>query len=259
MLALWLCWSVCLSVSVLTTLSSSSKLLRTYYYSVLSVFVCLQTACPMVFTAHRAKERLGAAQAEAAAGQPRLWEGRPAGRMMMSSPFRRGLCTGSSFQQTLRQRMREVSPPCPAGCLTPAPSRAAATSSPGVASPLRSGRVRKRGGGAGGPRAAQGRARVPTKTQAGAAAPDGRPPAAVVRGVQLPLAALHDGSLPQGQRLPAREVRAALPSHPPPRTCPPGGAQLHPTLPTLARSRRVYQPESLDLLYRHYYKNFRFG
>ena len=91
-----------------------------------------------------------------------------------------------------------------------------ATSSPGVASPLTSGRVRKRGGGAGGPRAAQGRARVPTKTQAGAAAPDGRPPAAAVRGVQLPLAALHDGSLPQGQRLPAREVRAALPSHPPP-------------------------------------------
>ena len=92
--------------------------------------------------------------------------------------------------------------------------------------------------------------------------------------MQLPLAALHDGSLPQGQRLPAREVRAALPSHPPPperahqrahmpswvsARCPPAGTQLHPTLPSLARSRRVYQPESLDLLYRHYYKNFRFG
>ena len=223
----------------------------------------------------RATQRAAAQRRSGGAGgQPRLWEGRPASRMMLSSPFRRGLCTGSSFQQTLRQRMREVSPSCPAGCLTPALSRAAATSSPGVASPLTSGRVRKRGGGAGGPRAAQGRARVPTKTQAGAAAPDGRPPAAAVRGVQLPLAALHDGSLPQGQRLPAREVRAALPSHPPPperahqrahmpswvsARCPPTGAQLHPTLPSLARSRRVYQPESLDLLYRHYYKNFRFG
>ena len=29
--------------------------------------------------------------------------------------------------------------------------------------------------------------------------------------------------------------------------------------PSLARSRRVYQPESLDLLYRHYYKDFRYG
>ena len=29
---------------------------------------------------------------------------------MMNSPFRRGLCTGSSFQQMLRRRMREVSP-----------------------------------------------------------------------------------------------------------------------------------------------------
>lgn len=61
------------------------------------------------------------ALAEAAGGQPRLWEGKAASRMMMSSPFRRGLCTGSSFQQTLRQRMREVSPSCPAGCLTPLP------------------------------------------------------------------------------------------------------------------------------------------
>ena len=170
----------------------------------------------MVFTAERARATSTSSASGGAGGEPRLWEGRPASRMMLSSPFRRGLCTGSSFQQTLRQRMREVSPSCPAGCLTPATSRAAATSSPGVASPLTSGRVRKRGGGAGGPRAAQGRARVPTKTQAGAAAPDGRPPAAAVRGVQLPLAALHDGSLPQGQRLPAREVRAALPSPPPP-------------------------------------------
>ena len=222
----------------------------------------------------RATQRAAAQRRSGGAGgQPRLWEGRPASRMMLSSPFRRGLCTGSSFQQTLRQRMREVSPSCPAGCLTLAFSRAAATSSPGVASPLTSGRVRKRGGGAGGPRAAQGRARVPTKTQAGAAAPDGRPPAAAVRGVQLPLAALHDGSLPQGQRLPAREVRAALPSHPPPSVptsgltcrpgCPPAALRLAPSCtrryPPSPRSRRVYQPESLDLLYRHYYKNFRFG
>ena len=221
------------------------------------------------------RERRTSSASGGAGGEPRLWEGRPASRMMLSSPFRRGLCTGSSFQQTLRQRMREVSPSCPAGCLTPATSRAAATSSPGVASPLTSGRVRKRGGGAGGPRAAQGRARVPTKTQAGAAAPDGRPPAAAVRGVQLPLAALHDGSLPQGQRLPAREVRAALSSPPslPERAhlrshtrrpgCPPAALRLAPSCtrryPPSPRSRRVYQPESLDLLYRHYYKNFRFG
>ena len=144
----------------------------------------------------------------------------------MNSPFRRGLCTGSSFQQMLRRRMREVSPfaqhSVSALALTcPHPL---ATSAPGATNHRASGRIRKRGGGAGGPGAAQGRGRVPTKTQGGAAAPDGRPPAAAIRGVQLPLAALHDGPLPQSQRLSAREVRASLPSGPPPRgrgpTCP---------------------------------------
>ena len=134
----------------------------------------------------------------------------------MNSPFRRGLCTGSSFQQMLRRRMREVSPfaqhrVSPLLALTcPHPL---ATSAPGATNHRASGRIRKRGGGPGGPGAAQGRGRVPTKAQGGAAAPDGRPPAAAVRGVQLPLAALHDGPLPQSQRLSAREVR-------PPR-CPP--------------------------------------
>ena len=137
----------------------------------------------------------------------------------MNSPFRRGLCTGSSFQQMLRRRMREVSPfaqhSVSALALTcPHPL---ATSAPGATNHRASGRIRKRGGGAGGPGAAQGRGRVPTKTQGGAAAPDGRPPAAAIRGVQLPLAALHDGPLPQSQRLSAREVRASLPSGPPPR------------------------------------------
>ena len=128
----------------------------------------------------------------------------------MNSPFRRGLCTGSSFQQMLRRRMREVSPfaqhrASPLALTCPHPH---ATLAPGATNHRASGRIRKRGGGAGGPGAAQGRGRVPTKAQGGAAAPDGRPPAAAVRGVQLPLAALHDGPLPQSQRLPAREVRA---------------------------------------------------
>ena len=221
----------------------------------------------------------------------------------MNSPFRRGLCTGSSFQQMLRRRMREVSPfaqhSVSALALTcPHPL---ATLAPGATNHRASGRIRKRGGGAGGPGAAQGRGRVPTKTQGGAAAPDGRPPAAAIRGVQLPLAALHDGPLPQSQRLSAREVRLAalrpspegpwahVPvacarspacrrSHAPSRCAPaPSGVRplpssRHParpvshglqslllTPPALARSRRVYQPESLDLLYRHYYKDFRFG
>eukprot|EP00964_Phaeocystis_antarctica_P084529 scaffold53252_cov56-Phaeocystis_antarctica.AAC.1 len=137
---------------------------------------------------------------------------------MMNSPFRRGLCTGSSFQQMLRRRMREVSPfaqhrASPLALTCPHPH---ATLAPGATNHRASGRIRKRGGGAGGPGAAQGRGRVPTKAQGGAAAPDGRPPAAAVRGMQLPLAALHDGPLPQSQRLPAREVRPPLPSRPPP-------------------------------------------
>ena len=45
--------------------------------------------------------------------------------------------------------------------------------------------------------------------------------------------------------------------------CPPAALRLAPSCtrryPPSPRSRRVYQPESLDLLYRHYYKNFRFG
>ena len=44
---------------------------------------------------------------------------------------------------------------------------------------------------------------------------------------------------------------------PPDTTLPPSTTPSLP--PSLARSRRVYQPESLDLLYRHYYKDFRYG
>ena len=160
-----------------------------------------------------------------------------ASRIMMNSPFRRGLCTGSSFQQMLRRRMREVSPfaqhrASPLALTCPHPH---ATLAPGATNHRASGRIRKRGGGAGGPGAAQGRGRVPTKAQGGAAAPDGRPPAAAVRGVQLPLAALHDGPLPQSQRLPAREVRAPLPSRPNPPTA--RGA-VGPTRPPPALARQ---------------------
>ena len=204
---------------------------------------------------HRRVERRRARhQAAAAAGQPRQWEGRPASRMMLSSPFRRGLCTGSSFQQTLRQRMREVSPSCPAGRLTP-PSRAAAASSPGVASPLTSGRVRKRGGGWRGSRSPR-PCRVRRKLQQG-------PQRRMVDHLLPPYGecnfSLHFMMVraPGSATSRARSARRA-PSPPPPperahvglttpswvsARCPPAGARCTPVT-LLARSLRVYQPES---------------
>ena len=193
---------------------------------------------------------------------------------MMSSPFRRGLCTGSSFQQTLRQRMREVSPSCPAGCLTPATSRA-------LLPRLQELRALSQAG------ASESEAVVPAGLAQPKAVHEFRrkprqgPQRRMVDHLLPPYVECNFRSLhfmmvrfPRVSDFPREKCAPRCPPPLPPQACPLQRAHSRPGCPPAAlrlapsctrryppspRSRRVYQPESLDLLYRHYYKNFRFG